>query len=128
MIRVYTTEQGNEKISEHFKVREFRCKDGSTIIFVDDYMVEILELLRRKLEKPIIITSGYRTPTHNKKVGGAEYSYHMRGQAVDIKVNGIPAKKVAKEIDKLVVGCGIIVYENWVHFDVRTGKGYRKGV
>lgn len=128
MIRVYTTEQSNEKVSEHFKVKEFRCKDGSTIIFIDDYMVSILELLRKKLEKPIIITSGYRTPAHNEKVGGAKYSYHMRGQAVDIKVNGIPAKKVAEELDKIVVGCGIIVYESWVHFDVRNSKRYRKGV
>lgn len=128
MIKVYTTEQNNEKISEHFKVKEFRCKDGSTIIFVDEYMVSILELLRKKLEKPIIITSGYRTPTHNEKVGGTKYSYHMRGQAVDIKVNGIPAKKVAEELDNLVEGCGIIVYESWVHFDVRNSKKYRKGV
>ena len=128
MIKVYTTEQNNEKISEHFKVREFRCKDESTIIFVDDYMVQILEMLRKKLEKPIIITSGYRTPTHNAKVGGAKYSYHMRGQAVDIKVGGISTKRVAKELDKIVDGCGIIVYDSWVHFDVRTGKKYRKGM
>lgn len=127
MIRVYTTEQNNEKISEHFKVKEFSCKDGSTIIFVDDHLVSILELLREKLGKPIIITSGYRTPTHNEKVGGTKYSYHMRGKAVDIKVNGIPAKKVAEELDKLVDDCGIIVYKSWVHVDVREER-YRKGV
>ena len=128
VIKVYTTEQNNEKISEHFKVKEFRCKDGSTIIFVDDYMVQILEMLRKKLEKPIIITSGYRTPEHNAKVNGAKYSYHMRGQAVDIRINGISAKRIAKELDKIVDGCGIIVYDSWVHFDVRTGKKYRKGM
>ena len=128
MIKVYTTEQNNEKISEHFKVREFRCKDGSEIIFVDDYMVQILEMLRKKIEKPIIITSGYRTPEHNKKVGGAKYSYHMRGMAVDIKVKEVPPIKVANILDRLVDGCGIIVYESWVHFDVRSGKKYRKGM
>jgi uncharacterized protein YcbK (DUF882 family) len=128
MIKAYTTEQNNEKVGPHFKVKEFACKDGSTITFIDDYMVTILELLRKKLKKPIIITSGYRTPQHNAKVGGAKYSYHMRGMAVDIRVNGISAKEVAKALDKIVEGGGIIVYNSWVHFDVRNGKKYRKGV
>ena len=128
MIKAYTTEQNNEKVGPHFKVKEFACKDGSTITFIDDYMVTILELLRRKLGKPIIITSGYRTPQHNAKVGGAKYSYHMRGMAVDIRVDGIPAKEVAKSLDKIIGGGGIIVYNSWVHFDVRDGKKYRKGV
>lgn len=127
MIKVYTTEQSNEKISEHFRVREFACKDGSTIIFVDDYMIQVLEILRNKLGAPITITSGYRTPTHNAKVGGAKYSYHMRGMAVDIRVNGKTPKEVAKALDKITPECGIIVYESWVHFDTRHGK-YRKGV
>ena len=129
MIRVYTSEQNNVQVGPHFRVKEFACKDGSTITFIDDYMVTILELLRKKLgNKPIIITSGYRTPAHNDKVGGAKYSYHMRGMAVDIRVNGISAKEVAKALDKIVEGCGIIVYESWLHFDVRDGKKYRKEV
>lgn len=127
MIRVYTEEQLNENITTHFKVKEFACKDGSPIIFVDAYMVDILELLRNELKSPIIITSGYRTPNHNTKVGGAKYSYHMRGMAVDIRVNGKSPKKVEKALDNIVPNCGIIVYNNWVHFDTRTKK-YRKGV
>ena len=129
MIRAYTSDQNNVQVGPHFKVKEFACKDGSAIIFIDDYMVTILELLRKELgDKPIIITSGYRTPTHNAKVGGAKYSYHMRGMAVDIRVKENSAKEVAKALDKIVDGCGIIVYESWVHFDVREGKKYRKGV
>lgn len=129
MIRAYTSDQNNVQVGPHFKVKEFACKDGSAITFIDDYMVTILELLRKELgDKPIIITSGYRTPTHNAKVGGAKYSYHTRGMAVDIRVNEISAKEVAKALDKIVDGCGIIVYESWVHFDVREGKKYRKGV
>ena len=127
MIRAYTSEQNNIQVGPHFKVKEFACKDGSAITFIDDYMVTILELLRKELgDKPIIITSGYRAPAHNAKVGGAKYSYHMRGMAVDIRVNGISAKEVAKALDNIVDRCGIIVYESWVHFDVREGKKYRK--
>lgn len=128
MIKVYTTEQKNLKVGPHFKVSEFACKDGSAIIFIDDYMVTILELLRKKLGRPIIITSGYRTPQQNAKVGGSKYSYHMRGMAVDIRANEISPREMAKALDKIVEGCGIIVYNSWVHFDVRDGKKYRKGV
>lgn len=127
-VSTYTTEEGNEKITEHFKVKEFACKDGSAIIFIDYYMVCILEQVRRKINKPIIITSGYRTPAHNAKVGGAKYSYHMRGMAVDIRVDGMTPKELAKVINSTVPDeCGIIVYDNWVHFDTRNKK-YRKGV
>lgn len=121
-------EQGNEKITEHFKVKEFACKDGTPIVFVEEYLAVILEIARRKINKPITITSGYRTVSHNAKVGGAKYSYHTRGMAADIRANGMKPKELAKELDKIVPNnCGIIVYDSWVHFDTRITK-YRKGV
>ena len=121
-------EQANLKITEHFKVKEFACKDGSPIVFVDEYLAILLNILRDTIKKPVIITSGYRTPEHNKKVGGAKYSFHMRGMAADITVKDMTPKDVAKELDKLVPNsCGIIVYKSWVHFDTRSSK-YRKGV
>ena len=130
MIKSYIVDtDGNAKIARHFKVKEFACKDGSPIVFIDDYLYNILDILRHDLKKPVIITSGYRTPEWNKKCGGAKYSYHMRGMAADIRVDGMSPKEVAKKLDEIVPdGCGIIVYKTWVHFDVRTGKKYRKGV
>lgn len=120
---------GNVTLGKWFKVKEFACKDGSPVVFIDEYLWTILSILRSKIGKPVIITSGYRTPSWNAKCNGAKYSYHMRGMAADIRVNGMSAKELAKELDKIVPnGCGIIVYSNWVHFDVRDGKGYRKGV
>lgn len=129
MIKSYIMEaDGNVQIAKYFKVKEFACKDGSPVVFIDDYLYTILDILRNKLGKPVIITSGYRTPAWNAKCGGAKYSYHMRGMAADIRVNGMTAKELAKELDKIVESsCGIIVYNNWVHFDVRNKK-YRKGV
>ena len=122
-------EQGNMKISEHFKVKEFACKDGSPVAFVDSYLICLLENLRRTIEKPVIITRGYRTPEHNKKIGGAKYSYHIRGCAADIIVKGMTPKEVAMALNKIAPGdsCGIIVERGWTHFDVRRVK-YRKGV
>lgn len=130
MIKSYIMDtSSNEKVGQHFKVKEFACKDGSQVVFIDDYLCTVLDILRNKLGKPIIVTSGYRTPWWNEKCSGAKYSYHMRGMAADIKVNGMKAKELAKKLDEIVPnGCGIIVYNNWVHFDVRDGKKYRKGV
>lgn len=130
MLKSYIMDtSSNEKVGQYFKVKEFACKDGSQVVFIDDYLCTILDILRNKLGKPIIVTSGYRTPWWNAKCDGAKYSYHMRGMAADIKVNGMKAKELAKKLDEIVPnGCGIIVYNSWVHFDVRDGKKYRKGV
>lgn len=130
MLKSYIMDtDGNVKLTKHFKVKEFACKDGSQVVFIDDYLVSILDILRNQIEKPVIITSGYRTPEWNKKSNGAKYSYHMRGMAADIRVDGMSAKEIANKLNKIVPDeCGIIVYRNWVHFDVRTGKKYRKGV
>lgn len=129
MIKSYIIDtDANEKVGQHFKVREFACKDGSQVVFIDSYLVSILDILRNEVEKPVIINSGYRTPERNKAVGGAKYSYHMRGMAADIRINGMSAKEIANKLNKIVPNeCGIIVYKNWVHLDVRTQK-YRKGV
>jgi hypothetical protein len=128
-IKAYVMEaQGNENITSHFKVKEFACKDGTPIVFVDDYLAITLNIARNIIKKPITITSGYRTISHNEKVGGAKYSYHTRGMAADIRADGVKPKELAKVLNSIVPNsCGIIVYDNWVHFDTRDGK-YRKGV
>lgn len=129
MIKSYIMDlDANKNVGKHFKVKEFACKDGSQVVFIDDYLHTVLNILRNKIGKPIIITSGYRTPEWNAKCGGAKYSYHMRGMAADIRVDGMSAKELANKLNAIVPDeCGIIVYKSWVHFDVRLTK-YRKEV
>ena len=129
MIKSYIMDkEANKEVGQHFKVKEFACKDGSQVVFIDSYLVSILDILRNEVGKPVIINSGYRTPTRNEKVGGAKYSYHMRGMAADIRINGMTAKEIANKLNKIIPNeCGIIVYNKWVHIDTRTKK-YRKGV
>ena len=115
-------------VGRHFKVKEFACRDGSQPVFIDTFLVAILDILRDRIGKPVIITSGYRTPEWNKKCDGAKYSYHMRGMAADIKVGSMTPKELAKKLNEIIPNeCGIIVYESWVHVDTRPNK-YRKGV
>lgn len=45
----------------------------------------VLDPLRERYGKPIVVNSGYRCQKHNKEVGGATNSQHMRGEAADIR-------------------------------------------
>jgi zinc D-Ala-D-Ala carboxypeptidase len=70
---------------KNFSPRELACK-GTGSIRVDEVALDKLQELRDKLGIPLLITSAYRSPEHNKKVGGAKNSYHMRGVAFDIRM------------------------------------------
>ena len=114
--------------AEHFTGKEFRCKDGTEEFLFSPNLIEVLEIIRKKLNAPVIINSGYRTPEWNKKVGGAKCSYHMKGMAADIVVKGHTPKEVAKIANEIMKDYGgVIRYSNFVHVDVRENK-YRKGV
>lgn len=118
-IKKYSLKQdGDKKLSPHFKVKEFACKDGSDPIIIDDDLIEILESLRLKLGKPIIIMSGYRTYDYNYKIKGAINSYHTKGQAADIVVSGMsPILVGLYAVAMGARGCGI--YKNFTHIDCR---------
>lgn len=113
---------GDEKISLNFRVREFRCKDGSDKILIDvDFVQNVLQKIRDHFGTSVKINSAYRTPSHNKAVGGANGSYHVKGQAFDIVVSGQSPATVAKYAQS--IGCkGIIQYDTFVHVDSRTKK------
>ena len=61
---------GAKQLSPAFRVREFRCRDGTDTILIDEGLVVLLQCIREHFGKPVTITSGYRTASHNTKVGG----------------------------------------------------------
>ena len=56
----------------------------------------VLQPLREALNKPIRITSGYRSEALNKAIKGSKKSQHCKGQAADLqfKVNGVMSNKM----------------------------------
>lgn len=114
-------------ISDHFKAREFQCKDKTEGLLVATELLDILEKIRSYFNAPVIINSGYRTPSWNAKIDGAPNSYHCKGMAADIVVKGHSSQEVAKYADSIMEQGGIIRYTNFVHVDVREER-YRKGV
>lgn len=127
MIKTYSlSKDGETQVSPNFKVREFKCKDGSDTILCDETFVALkLQAIRHHFGKPVTINSAYRTESYNKKVGGAKNSYHMKGQAFDIVVKDIPLDAVCKYAETIGV-LGIIRYNNFVHLDSRTTKYYAR--
>ena len=120
---------GNTNLSKNFKVKEFRCKDGSDKILIDSELVRILQQIRNYFDKAITITSGYRTESYNKSIGGSSNSMHVRGKAADIQVSGVDPIKVAAYADKILGDRGGIELasygegtDGYVHIDVRTSK------
>lgn len=121
-VKTYSLKKdGEKKLSANFKVKEFACKDGSDKVLVDTELVELLQKIRNHFNKSVKITSGFRTTTHNKKVGGTKNSYHLVGMASDIQVSGVHPILVAMYAEKLNAG-GIGVYSNFVHVDTRDKK------
>ncbi len=121
---------GARQLAPGFKVREFRCRDGSDAIMIDQTLVVLLQAIREHFNKPITITSGYRTAAHNAAVGGAKSSQHLLGRAADIQVAGVSVEDVASYAEALMPDWGGVGRypvksgraKGWVHVDTRAKK------
>lgn len=131
------TYQENRRVqlSKNFNSYEFRCGIGRSCscstILIDDKLVEYLQKIRDHFGKPVNITSAYRCASYNKSIGGATGSYHAKGMAADITVDGVAPREVAKYAESIGV-LGIGLYETskdgyFVHIDTRTTKSFWYG-
>ena len=123
----YATD-GSVRLSEHFKVYGFRCKDKTDPIFVSLTLVNALECIREHFKKPVYINSAYRNPAYNAMIGGAKRSMHMYGMAADIHINGVTPKQIAEYANTLMPDRGGIgIYDSFCHIDVRATKARWNG-
>ena len=119
------------KLTKNFSLSEFESKDGADMPnAVLENIKEVasnLQALRDYIGEPIKVNSGYRSPKHNKSIGGVKNSRHIKGQAADICVLGMRSRDVVKAIKKLISEGkmkegGIGTYETFVHYDIRGTK------
>ena len=124
---------GAKQLSPAFRVREFRCRDGTDTILIDEGLVVLLQCIREHFGKPVHITSGYRTAAHNAAVGGSKSSQHLLGRAADFYVEGVDVATVAAYAETLLPARGGIGRypkdakhptrkTGWVHIDTRANK------
>ena len=129
-VKVYSLKaEGSRQITEHFRVYEFACSDGSDVVFVSQALVEILENIRVHFGAAVTVTSGYRTVSYNATVeNSSKTSQHCNGLAADIKVAGVSPAAVADYAEQLLGSHGGVGrYGTFTHIDVRADKSRWKG-
>ena len=87
----------------------------------------VLDPLRRIIQKPIIITSGYRCEKLNKAVGGVSNSWHQQGNAADIHIADEENAREIFEILKTLPSVDTILFEHssnsqWIHVQWNMAK------
>ena len=79
----------------------------------------VLQPLRDKLGKPIIINSGYRCKALNSHplIKGVSNSQHLTGQAADIRVNGCTPSRLIDFIKTSGIEYDQLIneFDKWVH-------------
>ena len=116
------------RLTEHFTLEEFTRSTTADSLKIDNSVptelmqnVQLtatkLESVRKALDKAINITSGYRCPALNARVGGVSTSAHTKGLAVDFHSSyGTPKEICQRLIDAGVQFDKLIQEHNqWVH-------------
>ena len=101
----------NTPTTEHIKSLNLLCAN-------------ILQPLRDRVKKPIVISSGYRSVNLNRLIGGSSLSQHTIGEAADFMIPGLSVKEVVDIIRelKLPVDQCINEYDTWVHISHKRNR------
>ena len=96
-------------LTKHFPFEQLRCKCGCEVsqeIRAELLqLAEALEVIRAEVGTPLVVTSGYRCPTHNAsdKVKGSPRSEHLTGRAADFwSRRFIDGRDLAALVERLV--------------------------
>ena len=79
-----------ERVSDNFLVSEYvnaTLQRGGTRAYIDPQIVWHVQQVRSGLGRPLVVSSSFRSPEHNRAVGGASFSRHLYGDAVDVDVD-----------------------------------------
>lgn len=117
------------QITKNFYLDEFMCRDKSDVsleVFNNILkLAEQMQIIRDFVGESITINSAYRSPSYNKKIGGAKHSQHKLGKACDFTVKGFTPYEVADVMENLmqdgtIINGGLGEYDTFTHYDVRN--------
>ena len=87
--------------------------------------VNVLQPVRDHFDRPVIVTSGYRSPELNRAIGGSSTSQHCKGEAADFTVAGVSNLEVARWMEARL-NYDQLIYEfgesGWIHCSWRDGR------
>lgn len=79
----------------NFSEAEFRCKHTGLCVMQTEFM-DKLQAIRTEYGKPMIISSGYRHPTHPVEAGKKTPGEHTMGTCCDVAVSGADAVRLLR--------------------------------
>ncbi|MBN8291863.1 DUF882 domain-containing protein [Rhodobacter sp. NTK016B] len=107
-----------------FSPAEITCR-GTGAIKINTEAMDSLQRLRNRLAKPLIVLSAYRSPEHNRAVGGAPASKHMQGTAFDIAMTNhdpVAFEAAARAVGFL--GFGYYPRSGFMHIDLGPARSW----
>lgn len=111
----------------NLKALDFLLRDhrNNQVHQIDRRLLKLLHELQLNFGgKPIHVISGYRSPESNEKLRAkstkvAKKSYHMKGQAIDIRIPGVPLKSLHQaSLAQQAGGVGLYTRSEFIHLDV----------
>ena len=121
------------QLSKHFKLDENKAGSGE-IKNLTDLCYGVLEPVRAKFDKPITITSGFRSPALCEAIGSKTTSQHTKGEAADFELPNISNLQVALwienncDFDQLILEFWKEGEPNsgWVHCSFKEGSNRKQ--
>lgn len=116
------------RVSDLFDLEDFMSKDGGdfTQEALDNIplVAEQLDYISSHFGKKVEINSAFRTEAHNKRIGGEKNSYHLKGMAVDIWIDGVAPRVLKGQLEMMmnagkILKGGVGLYDTFVHYDIR---------
>lgn len=118
-----------DKLTDHFSLAEMTASETAARKGIDNTpspaiiknltrTAQLLERVRVLLgSKPILVSSGYRSPTLNAAVGGSKSSAHIQGLAADFICPGFGTPlEICQRLESLGVEFDQLIQEGtWVH-------------
>jgi hypothetical protein len=107
-----------------FSPAEIACR-GTGKLLVNEPALDRLQALRDRLGKPLIVRSAYRSPAHNRAVGGATRSKHLDGAAFDIAMTNhdpVAFEAAARKVGFL--GFGYYPRSGFMHIDLGPARSW----
>ena len=123
------------QLSKHFKLEEFTKSQtairkginneagSGEIKNLTDLCYTVLEPVRAKIDKPITVTSGFRSEELCEAIGSKKTSQHAKGQAVDFEIAGVSNLQIAVWIE---ANCDFdqLILEFWKAEDKDPNSGW----
>lgn len=89
-------------------------------------LVRMLKSVERHYGRPVVVTSGFRSPRHNRRIGGASGSRHTSCEAADIQIDGVSKWQLAKYLRSMPGrgGVGTYCHTESVHIDIGNTRDW----